>query len=184
MFEHIIGLSRPKAMVSRQTTFDGTTSISEHREKVLESITACETFSRRGLWGILLFIALSGFALQLRGVDLFAGMPEAVRCLLGTAPPVGLIHLVLGISTVSSLIIIFGRTTDDDLPDGSWTRLFTGLGFRSVFYLFYATAASLDDNFLMVFVTGIIVLAAEHVTTWRAATKAIAEKKEHLAHIR
>lgn len=184
MFEHIIGHMRAKTTAPGQHSFSAPTSIVQHREMVLETIAANEALSRRGLWGMLMFITISGLALQLRGVDMFAGMPEGLRCLLGVAPPVVLIHLVLGISTISSLIIILGRSLDEEIHDFKWTRLWSSLGFRSVFYLFYATANALEGNFILVFTAGIIILAAEHFTTWRAATRTIKEKKEYLAHIR
>jgi hypothetical protein len=175
---------RPKTANSRQQAVSCTASVRQHRERIQETITTHDALSRRGLWGMLAFIVISGLALQFRDVELFAGLPDNVRCIIGAPPPPALIHVVLAVSTLSSIIIAIGRMWGEENPAGSWGRLCLGLAFRSVFYLFYATANALEENFLIVFVAGMIVLVMEHLATWLYAVRTIEREKEHLAQLR
>jgi hypothetical protein len=183
MLGHMIGPMRPKTANSRQQAVSGMAGIKQHREKIRETITTHDALSRRGLWGMLIFIVISGLALQFRAIDLFANLPDNVRCIIGAPPPPSLIHLVLGVSTVSSIIITMGRMAEEENPAGNWSRFWASLAFRSVFYLFYATANALEENFLLVFTAGIIVLVMEHFATWLYAVKTIDREKEHLAQL-
>jgi len=180
---HLIGLMRPKAAASRHTGTHGPAGVMEHRQRILDSLSCHDALSRRGLWGLLAFIVISGLALQLRTVDLFVDLPENVRDILGTAPPPELIHVVLAVSTISSIIIILGRLVDEAQPRSRWSTLWTSVGFRSIFYLFYATANALEENFLIVFAAGVVVLALEHFATWHYAIKAMEREREQLAQI-
>lgn len=184
MLGHMIGPMRPKTADSRQQAVGTMAGVKEHRERIRQTITAHDALSRRGLWGMLFFIVISGVALQFRAVDLFAGLPDNVRCIIGAPPPPALIHVVLAISTLSSIIITIGRMTEDENPAGNWSRFWSGLAFRSVFYLFYATANALEENFLLVFTAGMIVLVLEHFATWLYAVRTIEREKEHLAQLR
>ncbi len=185
MLGHMIGPMRPKPASSRQLSAGSMTwGVKEHRELIQQTITAHDALSRRGLWGMLFFIVISGVALQFRAVDIFAGLPDSVRCIIGAPPPPALIHVVLGISTLSSIIITIGRMAEEENPAGNWSRFWSGLAFRSVFYLFYATANALEENFLLVFTTGMIVLVMEHFATWLYAVRTIEREKEHLAQLR
>jgi hypothetical protein len=157
--------------------------VKQHRERIQQTITAHDALSRRGLWGMLFFIVISGLALQFRAVDLFAGLPDNIRSIIGAPPPPALIHVVLAVSTLSSIIITIGRMTEDENPAGNWSRFWSGLAFRSVFYLFYATADALEANFLLVFTAGMIVLVLEHFVTWLYAVRTIEREKAHLAQL-
>ncbi len=183
MLGHMIGPMRTRTANSRQQAGSGAASVKQHRERIQETITTHDALSRRGLWGMLAFIVISGLALQFRAIDLFAGLPDNVRCIIGAPPPPALIHVVLAVSTLSSIIITIGRMAGEENPAGSWTRLCSSLAFRSVFYLFYATANALEENFLLVFVAGMIVLVLEHFATWLYATRTIEREKAHLAQL-
>lgn len=183
MLGHMIGPMRPKTANSRQQTAGSTAGVKEHRQRIQNIIVTHDALSRRGLWGMLIFIVISGLALQFRAVDLFADLPENVRCIIGAPPPPALIHVVLAVSTLSSIIITIGRMAEDENPAGKWSRFWSGLAFRSVFYLFYATANALEENFLLVFTAGMIVLILEHFATWLYAMRTIEREKEHLAQL-
>jgi hypothetical protein len=175
---------RPKAAAPRQNSTSGIAGISEHRERIMATIANHGALSRRGLWGMLMFIAFSGLSLQLRGVDMFAGLSDPMLRILGSAPPAILIHAVLAVSTVSSLIIALGRLQEGEVPAASWGRTLAGVAFRSIFYLFYAVAGVLETTFPIVFAAGMIVLSSEYLVTWRYAGKVIKEEKAHLAMLR
>jgi hypothetical protein len=183
MLGQMIGPMRPKTAHPRQQAPGSMPGVTQHRERIREIITAHDALSRRGLWAMLIFIAISGLALQCRAVDLFAGLPENIRDIIGAPPPAALIHVVLAISTLSSIIISIGRMTEGENPAGNWSRFWSGLAFRSVFYLFYATANALEENFLLVFTAGMIVLVLEHVSAWLYAMRTIEREKEHLAQL-
>ncbi len=184
MLGYMIGPMRPKTANPRQQAINGMAGVNPHRERIRETISMHDALSRRGLWGMLIFIAISGLALQCRAVDLFAGLPENIRCIIGAPPPTVLIHVVLAVSTFSSIIITIGRMSDEENPAGNWRRFWSSLAFRSVFYLFYATANALEENFLLIFTAGMIVLVLEHFVTWFYAVKTIEREKEHLALLR
>ncbi len=184
MLGHMIGPMRPKTADSRQQAVGTKAGVKEHRERIRQTITAHDALSRRGLWGMLIFIVISCLALQFRNIELFAGLPDNVRCIIGAPPPPALIHVVLAVSTLSSIIITMGRMTEDENPAGNWSRFWSSIAFRSVFYIFYATANALEDNFLLVFAAGMIVLVLEHFATWLYAVRTIEREKEHLAQLR
>lgn len=184
MLGHMSGHIRPEMEDSRGKVVTYETGVQEHRERIVAAITSHDALSRRGLWGMLIFIMVSVMALPFRGVDLFADLPESFREILGTPPPPELIHVVLAISTISSIIIILGRAIEGGNPGCSWKRISSNICFRSAFYLLYATANALAENFLIVFTAGIIVLALEHFATWHYAVVTIEKEKEQLAQIR
>ncbi len=184
MLGHMIGPMGPKTSNSRQQAAGEMGGVRQHRERIQKTIVTHDALSRRGLWGMLIFIVISGLALQFRDIDLFAGLPENVRCIIGAPPPPALIHVVLAVSTLSSLIITMGRMSEDENPAGNWNRFWSSIAFRSVFYLFYATANALEENFLLVFTAGMIVLVLEHFSTWLYAMRTIEREKEHLAQLR
>ena len=183
MVGHMIGPMRTKTANSRQQAVSGMAGVKQHRERIQATITTHDALSRRGLWGMLIFIVISGLALQFRAIDLFAGLPDNVRGIIGAPPPPALIHVVLAVSTLSSIIITMGRMAGEENPAGNWSRLWSSIAFRSVFYLFYATADALEANFLLVFTAGMIVLVLEHFATWLYAVKTIEREKEHLAQL-
>ncbi len=183
MLGHMIGPMGSKTANTRQQATGNMASVKQHRDRIQQTIIAHDTLSRRGLWGILFFIVISGLAIQLRAIDLFAGLPENIRFIIGAPPPTALINVVLAISTISSIIITMGRMTEEENPAGNWGRFWSSLAFRSVFYLFYATANALEANFPLVFTAGMIVLVLEHFATWLYAVRTIAREKAHLAQL-
>jgi len=158
-------------------------AVDGHREQIVETIARLGVISRRGLWGILGFVAVSCLALQLRGVDLFAGFSDHVLRILGSAPPLILIHLVLAVSTCSTVVVLLGRIQNGETPARSRRDVCAGVAFRSAFYLFYAMAGALEGYFLVAFAAGIVVLALEHFVTWSSAARIIAEEKERLLRL-
>jgi hypothetical protein len=69
-------------------------------------IRRLELTSGNGLWGMLLFLVVDGFAI-------LPDLPEPVRQKLGAPPPVDLISLALVIYAFSGIILTLARMTTD-----------------------------------------------------------------------
>jgi hypothetical protein len=114
------------------------------------------------LWGLLIFLGVSALALYFRDHTLTGTLPPGLMEQLGPMPPVFLINIVLGVSTLCSLIIIAGRLYSRSKPGNTWTHLW----FRLAFYGLYFMADSLDSYFNMVFISSLSVLALQHYNFW------------------
>ena len=134
---------------------------------------------RKGLWGLLVFLAASAVAFA--GAD--QGLPSCLatnlREVLGPAPYVILIDIVLAVSTACDLVLIAGRIKEGDKP----RRICFHLGFRTVFYLLYFIADALSTRVLPVFFAGVLVLGLEQYALMLFASRAIRESRQMLAAI-
>lgn len=128
--------------------------------------------SRKGLLGIFIFLAASATALYFRELTLSGSVSPAFMELLASTPPVILVNIVFGASTISSLIMIAGRIHDDREPGNIWTHLW----FRVFFYLLYFIVDSLNEHFYVVFISGLAVLALQHYNIWNYCSRAIEVK--------
>jgi len=142
-------------------------------DKIKGGIDELHIFSRKGLWGMFLFLAASVLAFTFQDQSLTSVLPPEFREYLGLAPPVLLIDIVLAVSTICSLILIAVRIYDGREPDHTW---WPHLGFRVSFYLLYFIADALTGRIHIVFMTGIAVLVLQHYHIWNYATKAIEQK--------
>ena len=139
-------------------------------DKLNRGIDELHVFSRKGLWGMFLFLAASVLAFTFQDQSLTSVLPPEFREHLGMTPPVLLIDMVLAVSTICSLILIAVRIYDGREPDPNW---WPHLGFRVSFYLLYFIADSLSGRINIVFMTGIAVLALQHYHIWNYTNKAI-----------
>lgn len=112
--------------------------------------------SRRGLWHMLLFLLVSMVAFRWQDFDLFAAVSEGLWPLLGSPPPLQMIHLVLGIYVFCALMLLPSRQNQASLAQ-SWAHM----GYRTIFYLFYLTANALSTQFVVVFIAGLSLYALE-----------------------
>src|SRR5512136_922537 len=64
------------------------------------SIDDLHVFSRKGLWGMFLFLAASVLAFTFQDHSLTSVLPPEFRECLGMTPPVLLIDIVLAVSTI------------------------------------------------------------------------------------
>ena len=128
--------------------------------------------SRKGLWGLAIFLVASIVAFQFRDQTLTGCLSSAFREQLGPAPPEILIDILQVVSTFSSLILIAGKIYDGRVPGNTWMHL----GFRLVFFPLYFMADSLGAHFDFVFVSGLVVLALQHYNIWNYASRAIEKK--------
>lgn len=139
------------------------------REKILRAINSIQSHSRKGLWGILLFLSASGIAFYFQDYGLTSCLTPEVRELLGPAPFTVLIDILMAVSTVSSLINIAGRINEGDKPQRTWAHV----GFRVLFYGLYFMNDTLSAHLLAVFATGILVLGLEQYAHWYYASRTI-----------
>lgn len=130
-------------------------------------------FSGRGLWGMILFCSISVLALVVRDHQLLAALPGTVRALLGESPPPALIHVALAVSTLSSLILLLGRSMDKLKPGYSWLNI----AMPMLFYPLYLIADTERTTFIIVFATGLIILMLEHFTMHHCLIRAMHEVK-------
>lgn len=145
----------------------------------MHSIDDLYALSRRGLWKLLLFLGISTAALQARDLDLFGTLPENVREILGAPPSPELVHVVLAISTISALILQYGRDVDQVRGSAGWLQF----GMAAFFYPLYAMSNTLGIWFPLVCGAGLVTLAFEYVTIWSQASRAIHEERERLARM-
>jgi hypothetical protein len=134
--------------------------------------------SRKGLWALVIFFAVSIVAYQLRDQTLTGCLSTAVREQLGPAPPDILIDILQLVSTFSSLILICGKIYDIRTAGDTWKpgNTWAHLGFRLVFFPLYFIADSLGAHFDFVFVSGIVVLGLQHYCIWNYSSRVIEEK--------
>jgi hypothetical protein len=139
------------------------------RKTLREEIDRLFVTSRKGLWGLLIFLAASIIAFYFRDHGITNSLPHDFREMLGPAPPVFLVSILLGISTFSSLVLIGGRIFHGWEPGSTLMHLL----FRLLFYLLYFVVDSLADYYHAVFISGIVVLSLQHYNIWSYASKAI-----------
>ncbi|SNB47610.1 hypothetical protein [Geobacter sp. DSM 9736] len=130
--------------------------------------------SRRGLWNLAAFLLISILFLLIKDIAVLDLFPEHVREIIGAPPAPYLIHIILGVSTISGLIIVAGRLLNDVQPG----RKYEQLAHRSAFYIFYLLSSSLPSTFLFVFSAGVAVLLLEHYQISAYYKAAICWKKE------
>jgi hypothetical protein len=135
--------------------------------------------SRKGLWGVLIFLIASAVAFSFRDLTLSAILPVDLLEQLGPRPPVMLIDIVLGVSTLSSLTIIAGRLYHARTPGGTWGHLC----FRLSFFVLYLIADALGSHFNMIFISGLAVLALQHYHISTFTSRAIARKTGELGRL-
>ena len=176
MIGHMTGQMRPGMPQSSREKWENTSDSYRRREAVLRNLDRLYALSRRGLWRLFLFLLISLAALCSGDFDLLAMVPDGLRPIIGAPPPVGLIHLVLAVSTVSALILIAGRTTGDAKPGHGWLQF----GLSSFFYPLYAGSNALHENFPAIFAAGLVIMSLEHLANSSQTCKLIREEKERL----
>ena len=176
MIGQLTGQMKPGPKSSLENPWEKRADLGRRREEILHSIDELYALSRRGLWKLFLFLGISTVALQARDFDLFSVLPENVQEVLGAPPSPELVHVVLAISTFSTLILHSGR-----LARGSsgWLQF----GMLVFFYPLYAMSNTLGTWFPLVCVAGLITIVFEHLTVWTQTSRAIHEERERLARM-
>lgn len=137
-----------------------------------ERIRRLNALSRRGIWGLLIFLVISLAAVQ--EFSFLPALSEDVRQWLGPSPPVGLISAALVVYSFSALLLILSRMWSGSDAYRGWSHL----GYLSAFYGFYGFAQALDDNFFAVFVAGLTILGLEYYHIRSYCNEALARERE------
>jgi len=176
MLGHMIGQIKPKTASTPNEVVERSISPDHCREQIQGSLNELHTLSRRGLWGILLFMSLSAVALYCSKAGLFALVPAEVKEIFGEAPPAHWLHAVLAVSWLSAFVLILGRVSGDGKPAYNWCNV----GLPTVFYPLYIFSDSAATYFPAVFAAGLVLLIVEHASVTFYASKAIREETARL----
>ncbi|MGK2945826.1 MAG: hypothetical protein ACSLFC_13940 [Desulfuromonadales bacterium] len=135
--------------------------------------SALHALSRKGLWGLLLFLLVSVAAFMVQDFNLYQTFPEPVLQILGCPPPAILIHLALTAYSFTVVVPVLIRMATGENPMVSWHHLLC----RSVFYLFYLVSTTLPENFIAVIIIGLLLYAIEQAGIWSYMYKNLHEAK-------
>lgn len=175
MLGHMIGTIKPKTAATHNLT-DRSTFPDHCREQAEGTINDLHALSRRGLWGILMFMTLSAVALYCSESGIFAMVPAEVREMIGEVPPPQALHAVLAVSWLSAFVLILGRRTADGKPAYHWCNIWL----PTALYPLYIFSDQAETYFPVVFAAGLLLLVIEHVTVMRYANRAIREETARL----
>lgn len=177
MLGHMIAQIKPRTAPHDERA--EAAAIAYSQEEVLSTIRELHALSRRGLWGILLFLAVSALTLYSSEAGLFASVPSDVKELFGDPPPVQLLHIALGVSWLSAFILILGRRSGEGKPCYSWYNI----GLPTAFYPLSIFSDRTGTFFPAVFAAGLLLLVVEHATVVSYATRVIEEETARLRRL-
>ena len=177
MLGHMVGQIKPKTASTSNDVVERSINSDHCREQILANVNELHALSRRGLWGILLFLSLSAVTLYCREAGIFAMVPSDIKELFGEPPPASWLHTVLAVSWLSAFVLILGRAGDGK-PGYSWCNI----GLPTAFYPLYVFSDPTGSHFPAVFAAGLILLIVEHASVLFHASKAIREETARLDH--
>ena len=123
-----------------------------------------QALSRKGLWGLLIFLLISIAAFLVKDFNLYESFSEPILQILGSPPPAILIHLAIICYSFTIFVPVMIRMANEDNPTIGWSHLF----YRSVFYLFYLVSTTLPENFVPILCIGVFLYIVEQVGIWAA----------------
>jgi hypothetical protein len=176
MLGHMIGHVKPKAASPANEVVERSIRPDHCREQILGTINELHALSRRGLWGILLFMSLSAVTLYCSESGLFAMVPSDVKELFGEPPPAHLLHIAVAVSWLSAFVLILGRRAGDGKPCYSWYNI----GLPTAFYPVYVFSDPAGSRFPAVFAAGLVLLIVEHASVMSYAARGIREETAQL----
>lgn len=115
-------------------------------------------YSRSGLWGICIYLAVTLIATCSKELSLATVLPPHLMQKLGAIPPVSMAVVVLWISTLSALTVIAGRLFHGTKPASTRSQV----AFRVGFYILFFVVGGLDQWFNELFISGFVVLTLQH----------------------
>jgi hypothetical protein len=118
--------------------------------------------SRKGLWGLLIFLMISVAAFLVKDFNLYQSLPEPVLEILGCPPPATLIHLALTGYSFTVVVPVLIRLANGDNPLLRWYHL----PCRVAFYFFYLVSTTLPENFVAALTIGGLLYLVEQVGIW------------------
>jgi hypothetical protein len=128
--------------------------------------------ARLGQWGLIIFGLLSIAAFRFG--PLLETLPQHWLSVLGPAPPVRLISIALVVYAFAALIYILARMMEGGKRYRGWSHL----GYLGGFYLFYAYAGALQENFWAVLAAGLTILGLEQYRLWSHCQEVIRQERQ------
>ena len=171
IIEHIKEATAPRSK-------DADRSAAKLRE-VAAGIDELHALTRRGLWGILLFLSLSASVLYCSQAGIFAMVPADVKEMFSELPPPVVIHAVLAVSWLSAFVLIMGRMVEEVKPSYNWYNV----GLPTIFYPLYIFTDGAATYFPAVFAAGLVLLVIEHVSVTIHARRLLREETARLRHL-
>lgn len=162
------GYAKPQPGTSRKPDSGKMAGRHHSAEQIDAPCHELSLLTRKGLRQLFIFVAASSLFFHFRHVDLLAPLAENIRQVLGCPPPASLTTLALAGYSVSAAIILLSRAVNGSRPSLKWAYL----GYRLVFYLFYSFSYSLAENFMGVFVAGLILFGLEQMNIATYSMKA------------
>ena len=126
------------------------------------SLASLHCLSRKGLWGLLLFLLASVVAFMSRDFNLYLALPESVLQIVGCPPPATMIHLALTGYSFTIVVPVLIRMANGEKPVVGWRHLI----YRTAFYPFYLFSLALPENFAVVVTIGILLYVVEQIGIW------------------
>ncbi|MBW2689810.1 MAG: hypothetical protein JRC99_07770 [Deltaproteobacteria bacterium] len=151
--------------ITRKSHRKGAANKSQKTHSVsVENLTpsALHALSRKGLWGLLLFLIVSVAAFMAQDFNLYKTFPEPVLQVLGCPPPEILIHLALTCYSFTVIVPVLIRMATGESPVIGWHHL----PYRAAFYFFYLVSMTLPENFVAAVTVGILLYAVEQISIW------------------
>ena len=126
------------------------------------SPASLHALSRKGRWGLLLFLVASVAAFLVRDFNIYQALPESVLQVIGCPPPATMIHLALTGYSFTIVVPVLIRMATGESPVVGWHHLF----YRSAFYPFYLFSLALPENFAAVVTIGVLLYVVEQTGIW------------------
>lgn len=146
--------------------------VAHHQWYVKERVRTLHALSRRGIWGLLIFLLISLGAVQ--EFSFLPSLSEETRRWLGPAPPVRMISIALIVYSFSALILTLSRIWNGSGSYRGWSHL----GYLGAFYGFYGFAGRLEENFYAVFIAGLTILGLEYYHIRTYCNETLARERE------
>jgi hypothetical protein len=154
-------ISQVKAVSIRKNWPDGNF---DHPKETREGLNCAMLYSlsRKGLWGLLIFLMTSVAAFLVQDFNLYQSLPEPVLEILGCPPPATLIHLALTGYSFTVVVPVLIRLANGDNP------VIRGyhLPCRVAFYFFYLVSTTLPENFVAALTIGCLLYVVEQIGIW------------------
>ena len=176
MSGHAIGQIKNKTASAADHVVEGPVAHHPCREELSKEIEQLHALSRRGLWGLILFLSLSAVALCLNQAGAWLMVPAEIKEMVGPSPPAELLHVALGVSWFSALVLVLGRRGADGKPGYNWYNI----GLPAAFYPLYIFADPTGTCFPAVFAAGLVLLLLEHAFVISYTGKEIRKETQRL----
>ncbi|ACH37705.1 menaquinol oxidoreductase complex Cbc5, membrane protein subunit, putative [Citrifermentans bemidjiense Bem] len=179
MSGHVIEQIKTKPAAALDRSVESSIAANRCREELARNIDELHALSRRGLWGLLLFLGVSAAALYLSQMEACSLIQLQLKEIFGPPPPSDLLHVVLAVSWLSGFVLILGRRGADGKPGYNWCNI----ALPTAFYPLYVFSDAAGGYFPAVFCAGLVLLLLEHGFAVCYARKVIREANDRLSRL-